>query len=168
MIRSISSTGSQGQDEMVIIGSRERYWKRANESSLGGIWNFNAARSHVTWSHCWPSARGLNRPPRVKWSRRSQPSTSNALFSSLATMSRRESRVSINVRQNDALNEFENCLYIPTSLTSWVSLTVAQSRRSSYSPINISLSKYHKFLFRCILAWSVFGIVDLIQPWVSA
>lgn len=31
--------------------------------------------------------------------------------SSLTTMSRRESRVSLNVRQNDALNEFENCMY---------------------------------------------------------
>ena len=39
-------------------------------------------------------------------------------------MSRRESRVSINERQNDALFEFENCISLPLSPTSHASLSL--------------------------------------------
>jgi len=35
-----------------------------------------------------------------------------------STMSRRESRVSMNERQNDALFEFENCMFLPSSTSS--------------------------------------------------
>jgi hypothetical protein len=53
----------------------------------------------------------------------------------LSTMSRRESRVSMSERRNDALFEFENCMCLPSFRTSHV---------SSHSPSNITVKK--KFL----------------------
>lgn len=55
-------------------------------------------------------------------------------------MSRRESRVSINIRQNDALLEFENCKPMKPAGCNALLTTPVQSRNDSYSPTNISQS----------------------------
>lgn len=64
--------------------------------------------------------------------------------SPLSTMSRRESRTSMNERQSDALFEFENCLYraLFRNLTCLLTTSrlILQSRRSSSLPISISQS----------------------------
>ena len=56
------------------------------------------------------------------------------------TMSRRESRVSINIRQNDALLEFENCKFMKPCWLNTRLTAPTQSRNDSCSLINTSQS----------------------------
>ena len=67
-------------------------------------------------------------------------------------MSRRESRVSINIRQNDALLEFENCKLMKPAGRNAL-LTTAQSRNDSCSQTNISQSTHQSLSdhFSCLI-----------------
>jgi hypothetical protein len=65
-----------------------------------------------------------------------------------ATMSRRESRVSMNVRQNDALFEFENCMF-----RFYLCLTISppdmrwHSVKKKFLLANKHITKYVSFLY---------------------